>query len=70
MSKNKLVFEKANYMLMLLGVLVLIVGFIVMNMDKEAYGFGTLGLTVGPIIVMIGFLIQFFAILHKPKKQE
>ena len=70
MSKNKLVFEKANYMLMLLGVAVLIAGFIVMNMDKEPYGFGTLGLTTGPIIVMLGFLIQFFAILHKPKKQE
>jgi hypothetical protein len=70
MSKNKLVFEKANYMLMLLGVAVLIAGFIVMNMDKEPYGFGTLGLTTGPIIVMTGFLIQFFAILHKPKKQE
>jgi hypothetical protein len=70
MSKTKLVFEKANYMLMLLGVAVLIAGFIVMNMDKEPYGFGTLGLTVGPIIVMIGFLIQFFAIFHKSKKQE
>jgi hypothetical protein len=70
MSKNKLVFEKANYMLMLLGVAVLILGFIVMNMDKEPYGFGQLGITVGPIIVMAGFLIQFFAILHKPKKQE
>ncbi len=70
MNKNKLVFEKANYLLMLLGVVVLIFGFIVMNMDNEPYGFGKLGLTVGPIIVMIGFLIQFFAILHKPKKQE
>jgi hypothetical protein len=70
MNKNKLVFEKANYMLMLLGVVVLIIGFIIMNMDKEPYGFGSLGLTVGPIIVMISFLIQFFAILYKPKKQE
>jgi hypothetical protein len=68
--KNKLVFEKINYMLMLAGIAVLIVGFIVMTMDKEEYGFGTLGLTVGPIIVFCGFIIQFFAILYKPKARE
>jgi hypothetical protein len=70
MSKNKLVFEKINYILMLAGIAVLIIGFIIMTMDKEEYGFGTLGLTVGPIIVAIGFIIQFFAILYKPKTRE
>jgi hypothetical protein len=68
--KNKLVFEKINYMLMLGGIAVLILGFIVMTMDKEEYGFGMLGLTVGPIIVFFGFIIQFFAILYKPKAKE
>jgi hypothetical protein len=68
--KNKLVFEKINYMLMLGGIGVLILGFIIMTMDKEEYGFGMLGLTVGPIIVFFGFIIQFFAILYKPKAKE
>ena len=68
--KNKLVFEKINYILMLTGIAVLILGFTVMTMDKEEYGFGMLGLTVGPIIVAAGFIIQFFAILYKPKAKE
>jgi hypothetical protein len=67
-NKNKLAFGRQNYILMLAGIAVLIIGFIIMSMDKETFGFGALGLTVGPIIVMIGFIIEFFAILRKPNK--
>lgn len=71
MSKQKgLPFGKKNYRLMLAGLIVLIVGFIVMSLDSQPYGFGTLGLTIGPIIVMAGFVIQFFAILHNPGKDQ
>lgn len=52
---------------MLIGLVVLIVGFFIMTIDKETYGFGFFGLTLGPIIVFIGFLIQFVAILYKQK---
>ena len=55
---------------MLIGLLVLIIGFITMSLDTEDYGFGILGLTIGPIIVMTGFVIQFFAILHNPKEDK
>lgn len=54
-------------MIMILGVVVLVIGFIIMTMDTEPYGFGFLGLTLGPIVVMIGFLMQFVAIMYKPK---
>lgn len=57
-------------MIMLAGLAVLIIGFIVMSLDKQPYGFGFLGLTLGPIIVMTGFVIQFFAILHNPHKDK
>ncbi len=67
-DKDKLAFGKQNYILMLAVIDVLIIGFIVMSMDKETFGFGVLGLTIGPIIVMIGFIIEFFAILRNPKK--
>ena len=33
-----------------------------MSLDQEDYGFGFLGLTLGPIIVLSGFIIEFFAI--------
>lgn len=63
----KLLFSKVNYLIMLAGIAVLILGFVVMALDTEPYGFGFLGLTLGPVIVAIGFAIEFFAILYKPK---
>ncbi|WP_375578094.1 DUF3098 domain-containing protein [Marivirga tractuosa] len=67
-EKKKLAFGKSNYILMIAGILTLIIGFIIMTLDKEQYGFGFLGLTLGPIIVFIGFMIEIFAILKKPKQ--
>jgi uncharacterized membrane protein len=68
-KKEKLAFEKINYILMLVGIITLILGFFIMTLDKEDYGFGFLGITLGPIVVMIGFIIEFFAIFYKSKKQ-
>ena len=67
-NKEKLAFKKANYILMLTGIGVLSIGFFIMTLDKEDYGFGFLGITLGPIVVMIGFVIEFFAIFYKSKK--
>ena len=66
-EKRKLAFNRLNYIIMITGVVVLILGFVIMTMDTETHGFGFLGLTLGPIIVMLGFLIQFVAIMYKPK---
>jgi uncharacterized membrane protein HdeD (DUF308 family) len=66
--ESKLPFGRRNYKLMIVGVLTLIIGFIIMSIDKEQHGFGFLGLTLGPIVVVAGFIIQFFAILLKPTK--
>ncbi|MCU0354813.1 MAG: DUF3098 domain-containing protein [Cytophagales bacterium] len=66
--KTGLAFGRENYILMLAGLAVITVGFIVMSMDSEPFGFGFLGLTLGPIIVLAGFVVEFFAILRKPKK--
>ncbi|MFM7851196.1 MAG: DUF3098 domain-containing protein [Flammeovirgaceae bacterium] len=65
---SKLPFGKKNYQMMIVGVVILLIGFIVMSMDKEAYGFGFLGLTLGPIIFLIGFAIEILAILHTPEQ--
>ncbi len=64
-NKSKLPFNKFNYYTMIAGVLVIFLGFFIMSSDKEEFGFGFFGLTLGPIIVTIGFIIEFFAILHK-----
>ncbi|WP_017730827.1 DUF3098 domain-containing protein [Nafulsella turpanensis] len=69
-SKEKLAFDKGNYLLLLAGLLCLIVGLTLMAMDNEPHGFGVLGLTLGPIIIAIGFLIEIFAILYKGKSKQ
>jgi hypothetical protein len=67
-KKENLAFGKTNYILMLTGIGILIIGFFIMTLDKSDYGFGFLGITLGPIVVMAGFIFEFFAIFYKSKK--
>lgn len=67
-NKDQFAFSRKNYILMIVGLAVLGIGFIIMTMDKEPYGHGFLGLTLGPILLVIGFIIEFFAILVKDRK--
>jgi hypothetical protein len=67
---NKLPFGKRNYQLMIAGIVILVIGFTVMAMDKQPYGFGFLGLTLSPVIVMAGFIVEIFAIIHTPKEES
>jgi Protein of unknown function (DUF3098) len=66
-NNTNMPFGKSNYITMIVGVLVVFLGFFIMSMDKEEFGFGFLGLTLGPIVVAIGFGIEFFAILYNKK---
>lgn len=61
-------FGRRNYTLMLAGIGVILLGFFIMSLDKEEFGFGFLGLTLGPIVVMSGFVLEFFAILARPAR--
>jgi hypothetical protein len=65
---EKLPFGRKNYQWMIIGIATLILGFTVMSMDSQPHGFGFLGITLGPIIVMAGFIIEIYAILHRPAK--
>jgi hypothetical protein len=67
-SAAALPFGRQNYTLMLAGIGIILVGFFIMSLDKEEFGFGFLGLTLGPIVVMAGFVLEFFAILARPKE--
>ena len=67
---NKLPFGKRNYQLMILGVVLLVIGFAVMALDNDPYGFGFFGITLSPIIVLSGFVVEIFAILHTPKEEK
>jgi hypothetical protein len=63
---SKLPFGKKNYQLMVAGIVVLVIGFTIMTLDSQPHGFGFLGLTLGPVIAVAGFVVEVFAILYRP----
>lgn len=66
-KNNKFAFGKTNYKLMLIGIALIVSGFIIMSLDNAQHGQGFLGLTLSPIIIMAGFVLEFFAIFKKEK---
>lgn len=62
---SALPFGKGNYTFMLIGIGLILLGFFIMTLDKEEFGFGFLGVTLGPAIAFIGFMVEFYAILKK-----
>lgn len=63
---NKPVFGKKNYILMILGIVFLISGYLTMGFSDTAnFGFNFATLTVAPILIMLGFIIEIFAIMKK-----
>ena len=57
-------FGPRNYRLMWIGLAVLAAGFITMMFgDKENYGEDFVGITLGPLLLVLGFVIEFAAIL-------
>ncbi|MCS6974410.1 MAG: DUF3098 domain-containing protein [Cyclobacteriaceae bacterium] len=68
--ENNLPFGRKNYQIMIAGLVVLVLGFIIMTLDNEPYGFGFTGLTLGPVIVILGFITELFAILYRPANRK
>jgi len=71
-EKNNFLFKKTNYILIALGVALILLGFILMsgtssdmnNFDpKEVYSFRRI--TLAPILILLGFAIEFIAIFKK-----
>jgi uncharacterized membrane protein len=67
---NNLPFTRKNYQLMVTGIIVLVIGLVIMTLDTEPYGFGFVGLTLGPIVVLAGFVIELVAILYRAPEQK
>lgn len=65
MSKSSFPFSRKNYKLMFIGIGLIILGFIIIGLDSEPHGNGVLGLTIGPIVTLTGFIFEFYAIFAK-----
>lgn len=73
-SQLDFAFGKINYQLLILGVVFLLVGYILMigggSDDPNVFSekiFNFQRLTLAPILLIIGFAIEVFAIMIKPK---
>jgi hypothetical protein len=67
-------FGKENYILLLIGLVLIILGFVLMmgggSKDPKVFNeevFNTQRLTVAPILILAGFVVEIFAIIKKPK---
>jgi hypothetical protein len=57
--------NSSNILVLLSGIILMLIGFYIMTLDKEPFGFGFLGITLGPILVLIGVIIPIFSLFNK-----
>ena len=73
MEKKNYAFGRMNFILLAVGVLVVIIGFILMSggsSTEEAYNpdiFSARRIKVAPIVCLLGFVSMIYAVVHKPK---
>ncbi|GAA4030835.1 hypothetical protein GCM10022409_13820 [Hymenobacter glaciei] len=61
-------FGPRNYRLMWIGLALLAAGFIIMMFgDKANYGEDFMGITLGPLLLLAGFAVEFGAIMVRDK---
>lgn len=73
MDKKNFAFDKANFILLAIGMAVVIIGFILMSggeSTEQAYDpsiFSTMRIKVAPVITFLGFISMIYAVIRKPK---
>lgn len=69
---NNFAFDKKNYIMLAIGMLVVIVGFVLMagsGSNESAFNpdiFSATRIKVAPLVSLAGFVFIMFAILHRP----
>ena len=72
MDKRNYAFDKTNFILLAVGMLVVILGFILMSgagSDESVFNndiFSVLRIKVAPVVCFIGFISIIYAIIRKP----
>jgi len=75
--ENELAFTGTNYKLMLIGIAIVVIGFILMsgggsgdpNVFDESQIFSARRITVAPIVCLIGYLFVVYAIMKKTRSE-
>ena len=75
MDKRNLAFDRINYILLVVGMAVVVLGFILMSgagSTESAYNpdiFSARRIKVAPVICLIGFVSMIYAVIRKPKEK-
>jgi uncharacterized BrkB/YihY/UPF0761 family membrane protein len=73
MEKRDFAFGRMNFILLAIGMVVVIIGFILMSgagSTDQAYNpdiFSARRIKVAPIVCLLGFVSMIYAVVHKPK---
>ena len=76
MDKRDFAFGRMNYILLGIGMLVVVFGFILMgggSSTTEAYNpdiFSARRIKVAPVVCLVGFLSMIYAVVYKPKEKK
>ncbi len=76
MDKKNLAFGRMNFILLAVGMLIVIIGFILMSGSSttpDAYNpdiFSARRIKVAPLVCLLGFVSMIYAVVHKPKDKE
>lgn len=63
-----MLFGRQNYMLLVVGVLCIIVGYTTMRIENEVDGF--ISLYISPLLILGGYLEIIYAILWRPRTTQ
>ena len=74
-ANSTFVFGRENYIMMIAGLVIILIGFLLMTGGRsddpmvfnpdEVYSFRRV--TLAPIVVLIGYIVEIFAIFRKPR---
>ena len=76
MEKRDFAFSKANYVLLAIGMVVVVVGFLLMSgsgSTETAYDpdiFSARRIKVAPLVCLAGFVSMIYAVVYRPKNKE
>lgn len=64
----QLVFGRRNYVLLLIGVAVIVVGYVMMRLENEVDG--VISLYIAPLLILAGYLEVIYAIIVRPDEES
>ena len=76
MDKRDFAFDKMNYLLLAVGMIIVVIGFLLMTgpaSTETAFEpdiFSARRVKVAPVVCLFGFVSMIYAVVRKPKKKK